>query len=78
METEPQEIVVDARGLPPPEPFNLVLGALEALKSHQWVRFLVDREPVPLYRVLRDDGFRHDATLMDDGSYAILIHRRNK
>ncbi|MGF1644798.1 MAG: DUF2249 domain-containing protein [Thiotrichales bacterium] len=78
MDTESREVIVDARGLPPPEPLNLVLGALESLEARQRVRFLVDREPVPLYRVLRDDGFVHSATLLDDGSYAILISRRGE
>ena len=54
---------VDLRALEPPEPLLRVLAALEAniVGPH---RFLFDREPRPLYALLRREGWRHE--LRDD------------
>lgn len=71
-----EDVIVEARGLEPPEPFQLVVSALEGLKAGQRVRFFVDREPHPLYRVLQREGYRYSPTLLDDGSYEIVIERR--
>ena len=69
-----QEIVVDARGLEPPEPMERVMQALALLRPGQSIRLLLHREPFPLYALLPDRGYRHDTRLEADGSYAILIH----
>ncbi len=68
------EIVVDARGLEPPEPLERVMQALALLRPGQSIRLLLHREPFPLYPLLAERGYGH-ATLMEaDGSYVILIH----
>lgn len=71
------EILVDARGLEPPEPMERVLQALALLRPGQGIRFLLHREPFPLYPLLAERGFRHDTRMEDDGSYVILIRRTN-
>ena len=45
-------IIVDARGLPPPEPFERVIDALGRMGHDESVRLIVDREPLPLLRFL--------------------------
>jgi len=70
------EVTVDVSELEPPEPLYRVLGALEELKPGQFVRMLHRMEPVPLYRILDDDGFDHLTQLGDDVAFEILIWRR--
>lgn len=70
------EVLVDARWLPPPEPMEKVLTALDLLRPGQHVRFLIHREPLPLYGMLDDMGYRHRSQAMPDGCHEILIERR--
>jgi TusA-related sulfurtransferase len=67
------EILIDARGLEPPEPMERVMQALALLRSGQGIRFLLHREPFPLYPLLAERGFRHETHMQADGSYVILI-----
>lgn len=67
------EIVVDGRWLEPPEPMERVLPALDLLRPGQCLRFLIHREPFPLYPILADRGLRHEARPLSDGCYEILI-----
>jgi uncharacterized protein (DUF2249 family) len=64
------EIVVDGRGLEPPEPMERVLAALDGLQPGQWVRFLIHRQPYPLYAyhlsVFQLD-YRVSLTELDEG-----------
>ncbi len=69
------EILVDARGLEPPEPMERVLQTLALLRPGQSIRLLLHREPFPLYPLLAERGYRHDTTMEADGSYVILIRQ---
>ena len=69
------EILVDARGLEPPEPMERVMQVLALLRPGQSIRFLLHREPFPLYALLAERGFRHETHAQPDGSYVILIRR---
>jgi uncharacterized protein (DUF2249 family) len=68
-----QEVLVDARWLLPPEPMEKVLLALDALKPGQRIRFLLHREPYPLYGILENMGFTHRTHMIEDGCFEILI-----
>lgn len=68
------EILVDARGLEPPEPLEKVMQALALLRPGQSVRLLLHREPFPLYPLLAERGYGHATRMEADGSYVILIH----
>lgn len=68
-----QEVLVDARWLEPPEPMEKVLMALDLLHPGQHIRFLLHREPHPLYGMLANMGYRHQTHLLADGCYEILI-----
>ncbi len=72
----PQEILVDARWLEAPEPMEKALSALASLRPGQRLRFLLHREPFPLYGILDDMGFVHRTTPLADGSFEILIQPR--
>ncbi len=67
------EIFIDARGLEPPEPMEKVMKAVALLRPGQHIRFLLHREPFPLYPLLAERGFRHETQMQADGSYVILI-----
>lgn len=68
--------LVDARWLEPPEPMERVLAALDTLRPAEGIRFLIHREPLPLYSVLKQMGFSHHARLIEDDCYEISIERR--
>ena len=70
-----EEILIDARGLEPPEPLEKVMATLSVLRPGQSIRLLLHREPFPLYPLLAERGYGHDTAPQDDGSYVILIRR---
>lgn len=78
MSSAPDEILVDARGLEPPEPMEKVMQALALLRPGQAVRLLLHREPFPLYPLLAERGFRHATRMEADGSYVILIRQSDE
>lgn len=67
--------VVDARYLEPPEPFVRTMDALDALPEGEKLLLLLFREPHPLYKVLRQNGYRYESELLPDGTFEILIWR---
>ena len=67
------EILVDARGLEPPEPIERVLAALEQLQPEQCLRFLIHRQPYPLYDLLRRYHYQFSTQTLADGSFEVCI-----
>jgi uncharacterized protein (DUF2249 family) len=72
------EILVDARGLEPPEPMEKVMQVLALLRAGQSIRMLLHREPFPLYAILAERGYRHETRMEADGSYVILIRQSDE
>lgn len=68
-----REILVDARWLLPPEPMEQVLAALDRLRPDERIRFLLHREPFPLYEMLEKLGYRHETHAIEEDCFAILI-----
>ncbi len=66
---------LDVRGLPPPEPFEHIMHALQTLPVDEYLQVHIDREPYPLYDVLRDGGYDWQTTAQSDGSFLIRISR---
>ena len=66
-------ILIDARGLEPPRPFELVMDALCTLQPGDSLRLILEREPHPLFRVLDRNGYRYQVRRSDTGSYEIDI-----
>lgn len=64
---------LDVRGLPPPEPFEHIMRALPTLPAGAYLHVHIDREPYPLYEVLRDSGYGWQTTALADGSFSIRI-----
>lgn len=67
--------IVDARGLEPPQPFELAMDALADLPQGERFTLLLDRMPHPLLRILERDGYRHDSRIREDGVVEIDILR---
>lgn len=66
---------LDVRGLPPHEPFEQIMQALQTLPAAASLRVLIHREPYPLYEVLQNNGFIWQTSALADGNFAILIGR---
>lgn len=64
---------LDVRGLPPPEPLENIMHALQTLPAGETLQVHIHREPYPLYEMLRDTGYAWQTTALADGSFAILI-----
>lgn len=64
---------IDARGLEPPEPFELTMATLESCDSSEAVRLLLSREPYPLYRALELNGYSRETRHAIDGTVEVLI-----
>ena len=75
MTAQTKEILVDARGLEPPEPMEKVMQVLALLRPGLSIRMLLHREPFPLYAILAERGYRHETRMEADGSYVILIRQ---
>lgn len=78
MSAQAREILIDARGLEPPEPMEKVLQALAQLRPGQTIQLLLHREPFPLYPILAERGYRHETRMAADGSYVILIRQSDE
>jgi uncharacterized protein (DUF2249 family) len=50
---------IDARGLPPPQPFDRVLEALLDLPPGDKLKLIVPHEPVPLFRFLLRNNYAY-------------------
>lgn len=68
-------IVVDVRGLEPPQPMVRVLEALDTLGDGQRLEVLHDRRPLFLYPQLDDRGFVHATDEPEPGLVRITICR---
>ena len=64
---------IDGRDLPPPEPLELTLAALDELPAAEHLLLLVNCSPQPLFNYLRRNGYRWTEEIREDGTYAIRI-----
>jgi TusA-related sulfurtransferase len=68
-----RHLVLDIRGLEPPEPLERVLAAIADFGHGDTLRILSNFEPTPLYRILERDGFRHHVEAGADAPCEITI-----
>ena len=67
------DLIVDARGLDPPEPMERILDALAMLEKGQRVRLRIHREPFPLYRLLERNGYAWQTIDDAEQGFEVLI-----
>jgi uncharacterized protein (DUF2249 family) len=72
-----REIVLDVRGLEPPEPMVRTLDALETLPAGGVLVQLNDRIPQFLLPILDERGFRHDVDASAADHVVVRIRRRS-
>jgi Uncharacterized conserved protein (DUF2249) len=65
--------VIDLRGLDPPEPLLRILDAIAADSAGPHA-FLLSREPVVVYRMLAEAGWRHSLSRSERG-FELTIRR---
>ena len=65
--------LLDVGGLEPPEPMIRILEALDTLGPDERLRVLIDREPVPLYRILLRNGYQYRTTVREEQRYEVMI-----
>ena len=65
--------VIDARGLEPPQPFEIVMEAIADLPPGERVTLLLDRMPYPLFRILDRDHYRYESRVREDGAVEIDV-----
>jgi len=66
-------MILDNRGLQPPEPMMRTLKALDELETGQNLTIINDRRPMFLFEELEQRGYSFQTTERDDGSYEIVI-----
>jgi uncharacterized protein (DUF2249 family) len=69
-------VVIDARNLEPPEPFERVMEALAELEPGGEILLILYREPFPLYRVLERNGYAWRTAMFPDGRFEIVIFEK--
>ena len=69
-----QPAAMDLRGLQAPEPIVRIFAALER-SPEEPLRVILPHEPVPIYALLRERGFRYSGASRPEGGYELLIDR---
>lgn len=69
------EIIVDARDMQPPEPFERTMEALDSLPAGAEVVLWIYRQPEPLFRVLERNGFAWSTGHGPEGCFEYRIRR---
>ena len=69
-------LVVDVRGLDPPEPMVRVLESLDSLPIGKRMLLLIHREPRTLVRVLDRNGYDAQCQCDPDGPFRVVIWQR--
>ena len=64
---------IDVSALEPPEPLEVILDSLADLPAGHWLRVRHRRNPVPLYRMLEDMGYRWHTDCLSPEHFEILI-----
>ena len=68
-----KEHALDVSELPPPAPLERILDALADLPPGDCLRIILQREPHPLYGMLRNMGYRWSTARHARDRYEILI-----
>ncbi|MFE8695724.1 DUF2249 domain-containing protein [Cytobacillus sp. FJAT-53684] len=66
-------MILDNRGLEPPQPMMRTLDALESLSTGETLSIINDRRPMFLYEQLEEKGYKHVTSEREDGSFLIEI-----
>lgn len=68
-------LTIDGREMQPPEPLERALTALDTLPENGELTMLLYCQPVPLFNILRNNGFAWQEEIRADGTHEIRIRR---
>ncbi|MDP1652300.1 MAG: DUF2249 domain-containing protein [Rhodocyclaceae bacterium] len=68
-------MIIDGRDMQPPEPLEKTLTALDELGPSDELLLLVYCHPVPLFNVLRKNGYVWQEDVREDGTHEIRIRQ---
>ncbi|GIV95961.1 MAG: hypothetical protein KatS3mg057_0618 [Herpetosiphonaceae bacterium] len=68
-------LVLDHRGLDPPQPMIRTLKALKGVKPGGMLVIFTDRQPIFLYEALAEQGYRYETETAEGGGYRTTIRR---
>jgi len=68
-----RELVLDVRGMSPPEPIERVLDAIDDFVAGDRLKLIIDCHPVPLFRILESNGFAFQEMPGAESVYEIAI-----
>ena len=68
-------MILDNRGLEPPQPMMRTLAALETLGDNETLTIINDRRPMFLFEQLDEQGYQYTTEQQHDGSFKIEIFR---
>jgi uncharacterized protein (DUF2249 family) len=57
------------------EPFGRIMQAIQQLRRNEDLLLIAPFEPVPLFTILAQQGFSHQARAMDSGDWEVLFSR---
>jgi uncharacterized protein (DUF2249 family) len=57
------------------EPFEKIMAAVDQLQPGETLLLIVSFEPLPLYRVMAQNGFAHWTERMTDGDWQVYFRR---
>jgi uncharacterized protein (DUF2249 family) len=72
-----REIVLDVRGMEPPEPLERVLETVDGFAAGDRLKLIIDCHPVPLFRILERNGFAFREEPGVESLYEITIWRKD-
>ena len=69
-------MILDNRGLEPPQPMMRTLAALETMEENEVLTIINDRTPMFLFEQLDEQGYQYKTEQQTDGSFKIEISRK--
>jgi uncharacterized protein (DUF2249 family) len=73
----PDIVTIDVSELEPPEPMEQILARLRQMQAGQLLRVRHRREPLPLYPLLEQAGYRYCCIAKEEESFLIYIWARS-
>jgi uncharacterized protein (DUF2249 family) len=71
-----RHLVLDVRGMEPPEPLERVIEAIGDFTPGDTLRLVIDCEPKPLFRVLQANNYQWRVEPGAESNYEITIWAR--
>jgi len=71
-----RELVLDVRGMEPPEPLERVLETVDRFVPGDRLKLIIDCRPVPLFRMLERNGFAYREEPGAESLYEITIWQK--